>query len=87
VYRSAILLLEGESYRFRQSLQRQTGAPGRATQPARRAEKGEAHDGRAEAHGETADAGPRNGNLQVSVTDADEGRVWFNATAGPRIAA
>lgn len=73
VYRSTILLLEGASYRFRQSLQRQTGATGRTAQPARGAQKGEAHDGRAEAHGETADAGSRNGDLQVSVTGAAAG--------------
>jgi len=72
VYRSTILLLEGESYRFRQSLQRQAG---RTPQPARRAEKGGAPDSAQEGCAMTADTGPCNGDQQVSVTiaTAEEG--------------
>jgi DNA replication protein DnaC len=71
VHRSTIVLLEGESYRFRQSLQRQAG---RIAQAARRVEKGGASASRQQGLAMTADTGPCNEDQQVSVTGATEGQ-------------
>jgi DNA replication protein DnaC len=75
VHRSTILLLEGESYRFRQSLQRQAAVrPGARDRRAAR----DARDTAPPAGGEkeapaTADMEPGNGDGQVGVTaSADE---------------
>lgn len=70
VHRSTIVVLEGESYRFRQSLQRQAG---RATQAARRLEKGSVTASRQQGSGMMAHTGPCNGDQQVGVTGATEG--------------
>jgi DNA replication protein DnaC len=73
VHRSTILLLEGESYRFRQSLQRHASGAGRSAQPARRAEKGGPPASSEQETVARADSGARNGDPQVSVTEAAEG--------------